>query len=116
MAGAAAAALVLAAGALTLETLRNRSIALQRGEANRVEHHLHVHLEEALEQLDFFLKRPAQDWREGSLVLLPAFSDLYELGDQNEVVQVLKATADSRGFQASPSRAPRSAPICCTRE
>ena len=98
MAGAVAAALVLAAGALTLETLRNRSIALQRGEANRVEHHLHVHLEEALEQLDFFLKRPAQEWREGSLVLLPAFSDLYELGDQNEVLQVLKATADSRVF------------------
>jgi signal transduction histidine kinase len=98
MAGATAAALVLAAGALTLETLRNRSIALQRVEANRVEHHLHVHLKEALEQLDFFLKRPAQDWREGSLMLLPAFSDLYELGDQNEVLQVLKATADSRVF------------------
>ena len=98
MAGATAAALVLAAGALTLETLRNRSIALQRVEANRVEHHLHVHLKEALEQLDFFLKRPAQDWQEGSLVLLPAFSDLYELGDQNEVLQVLKASADSRVF------------------
>ena len=98
MAGATAAALVLAAGALTLETLRNRSIALQRVEANRVEHHLHVHLKEALEQLDFFLKRPAQDWREGSLVLLPAFSDLYELGGQNEVLQVLKASADSRVF------------------
>lgn len=98
MAGVAATSLFLAAGALSLEALHNRSLALQRAEANRVEHHLHAHLGEALEQLDAFLQRPAEDWRDGSAALLPAFSDLYELGDQEEVRQVLKATADSRVF------------------
>lgn len=98
MAGVAATALFLIAGALSLTALGNRSLALQRAEANRVAHHLHAHLGEALEQLDTFLKRPEQHWREDSQALLPAFSDFYELGQQDEVRQVYKAAADSRVF------------------
>jgi signal transduction histidine kinase len=98
MAGAAATAVFLVAGALSLHALQSRSLALQRAEANRVEHYLHAHLDEALAQLDGFLKRPPEDWQEGSAVLLPAFSDLYELGPENEVLRVLKAGAGSRVF------------------
>lgn len=98
IAGAAAAALIIAAGALSLEAVRSRYLALQRIEANRVEHHLHAHLDEALEQLDSFLQRPSPNWRVEAAALLPAFSDLYEIGDQDEVLQVFKAAPGSRVF------------------
>lgn len=98
MAGAAATILLLTAGALSLEALHSRSLALQRAEANRVEHHMHAHLGEALEQLDTFLQRPAEEWHEESAALLPAFSDLYLLGEDDVVQKVLKATAGSRVF------------------
>jgi signal transduction histidine kinase len=98
VAGAAAAALIIATGALSLEAVRSRYLALQRTEANRVEHHLHMHLDEALEQLEFFLQRPSPNWREEVSALLPAFSDLYEIGDQHEVLEVFKASPGSRVF------------------
>ncbi len=98
VAGAAAAALIIATGALSLEAVRSRYLALQRTEANRVEHHLHMHLDEALEQLEFFLQRPSPNWREEVPALLPAFSDLYEIGDQHEVLEVFKASPGSRVF------------------
>jgi signal transduction histidine kinase len=98
IAGAAAAALILTAGALSLEAVRSRYLELQRIEANRVEHHLHAHLDEALEQLEAFLQRPSSHWRQEVAALLPAFSDLYEIGDQDEVLLVFKAAPGSRVF------------------
>jgi signal transduction histidine kinase len=98
MAAAAATALFITAGALSLEVLRNRYLQLQQADANRVKHHLHVHLGEALAQLESFLERPPQRWPQDAAALLPAFSDLYVLGDRDHVRQVLKAVDRSRVF------------------
>jgi signal transduction histidine kinase len=98
IAAAAATALFITAGALSLEVLRNRYLQLQQADANRVKHHLHVHLGEALAQLESFLQRPPQRWPQDAAALLPAFSDLYVLGDRDQVRQVLKAVDRSRVF------------------
>ena len=98
MAAGAATALFITAGALSLEVLRSRFLELQQADANRVKHHLHVHLGEALAQLDSFLQRPPQRWQQEAAALLPTFSDLYVLGDRDQVLQVLKAVDRSRVF------------------
>jgi signal transduction histidine kinase len=98
LAAGAGAALLIGAGAVSLEVLRGRYLDLQRAEANRVEHHLQVHIEEAHEQLEEFLRLPPPLWQQQAGALLPSFSDLYELDDQQRVQRVIKAAPRSRVF------------------
>ncbi len=98
MAGAAATVLLIGAGAVSLEVLQGRYLELQRADANRVKHHLQVHIDEARRQLQKFLRLPADAWQMEAATLLPSFSDLYELGAQQQVRQVIKATPGSRVF------------------
>jgi len=99
LAAGAGAALLISAGAVSLEVLRGRYLDLQRAEANRVKHHLQVHIEEAHEQLKDFLQLPAALWQQQAGSLLPSFSDLYELDDQQRVQQVIKGAPQSRVFK-----------------
>ncbi|MEB3254985.1 MAG: HAMP domain-containing sensor histidine kinase [Synechococcaceae cyanobacterium] len=98
IAAAAALGLFISAGALSLRVLHNRYLELQQADANRVKHHLHLHLGEALAQLEAFLERPPQRWPQEAAGLLPAFSDLYVLGERDQVGQVLKAVDGSHVF------------------
>lgn len=98
LAGAIGAALLIGAGALSLEVLRGRYLELQRIESNRVKHHLQVHLDEAQQQLQTFLRLPPSQWEPQAEVLLPFFSDLYVLDSQLQVHEVIKASPGSRVF------------------
>lgn len=98
LAAAAATALLIGAGAVSLALLNGRYLDLQKAEANRVKHHLQVHIEEAGEQLQEFLNQPQEQWQRLAGPLLPSFSDLYELDDQLKVQQVFKASQGSRVF------------------
>lgn len=98
LAAAAAMALLIGAGALSLAVLRGRYLDLQQADANRVKHHLQVHIEEAGQQLGEFLNQPQDRWQVMAGALLPSFSDLYELDDQLKVRQVFKASPGSRVF------------------
>jgi signal transduction histidine kinase len=98
LAAAAATALLIGAGAVSLALLRGRYLDLQKADANRVKHHLQVHIEEAGEQLQEFLNQPEKQWQRLAGPLLPSFSDLYELDDQLTVQQVFKASQGSRVF------------------
>jgi signal transduction histidine kinase len=98
LAAVATTALLIGAGAVSLEVLRGRYLDLQRADANRVEHHLQVHIDEARQQLEEFLHLPPLMWEQQAGALLPSFSDLYELGDQQQVRHVIKAAPGSRVF------------------
>jgi signal transduction histidine kinase len=98
LAAGAGAALLIGAGAVSLEVLQSRYLALQRAEANRVKHHLQVHIDEARDQLKNFLRLPPPLWQQQAGALLPSFSDLYELDEQLRVRQVIKAAPRSRVF------------------
>ena len=96
---AAGTALLISAGAVSLSVLSARQLELQRADANRVKYHWLVHLEQGRKQLQHFLQLPRSEWQRQAEALLPSFSDLYELDDQQQVRQVLKATSDSRVFE-----------------
>lgn len=95
--GAAALALV-GANALSVQLLHSHYLQLQQADANRVQRHLQVHLNQARHQLDRLVALPAERWERDADQLLWAFSDLYELGDQLQVRRVLKAEGSSRVF------------------
>jgi signal transduction histidine kinase len=98
LAAAAATALLIGAGAVSLALLRGGYLDQQKADANRVKHHLQVHIEEAGEQLGEFLNQPEEQWQRLDSPLLPSFSDLYELDEQLTVEQVFKASQGSRVF------------------
>lgn len=98
LAAGTGAALLIGAGAVSLEVLQSRYLSLQRAEANRVKHHLQVHIDEARDQLKNFLRLPPPLWQQQAGALLPSFSDLYELDEQLRVRQVIKAAPRSRVF------------------
>ena len=95
--GAAALALV-GANALSVQLLRSHYLELQQADANRVQRHLQVHLNQARQQLDRLVALPAERWERDADPLLWAYSDLYELGDQLQVRRVPKAEGSSRVF------------------
>jgi signal transduction histidine kinase len=99
MAAVAGASLLITAGAVSLAVLRARQLELQRADANRVNYHLMVHLDQGRKQLRQFLQLPPAQWRLQAGALLPSFSDLYELDARQQVRQVIKATAASRVFE-----------------
>ena len=98
LAGCAAALVMVGASVLSLQLLRSSYLQLQQTDANRVHHHLEIHLGQARRQLDRFARQPAERWERNAELLLSAFSDLYELGDQLQVRRVLKAQGGSRVF------------------
>lgn len=98
MAGCTAALVLVGASALSLQLLRSRYLELQQADANRVLHHLQVHLSEAHRQLDTFAAQPAERWERHAELVLSDFSDLYELGESLQVRRVLKAEGRSRVF------------------
>lgn len=98
LAGAIGAILLVGAGATSLNILQSHYLALQQMEAKRVKHHLELHIDEARQQLKIFLQQPASRWQQQADLLLPALSDVYQLDDQQQVHQVLKATSGSRIF------------------
>ncbi|MFN9658800.1 MAG: sensor histidine kinase [Cyanobacteriota bacterium] len=99
LAAAAGATLLVSAGAVSLAVLRSRQLELQRTDANRVSYHLMVHLDQGRKQLQHFLQLPRPQWQPQAGALLPSFSDLYELDDQQQVRRVIKATSGSRVFE-----------------
>ena len=102
------ASLALGAGAwYSVEQLERRYLQLHREDAQRVGALLEEHLAEASLQLDRFTALPADLQRSSTHLLLPAFSDVYQLGDQLQVKRVLTASPGTRvfpGFSFASSR------------
>lgn len=98
LAGAIGAILLVVAGATSLSVLQRHYLGLQQVEAKRMNHHLHLHISEARQELDVFLQQPASGWKQEADLLLPALSDVYQLDEQQQVRQVIKATPGSRIF------------------
>jgi signal transduction histidine kinase len=93
------AALVLLVGSwFSLDQLERRYLQLHQSDAERVGQLLQEHLLEARQQLDRFAALPPERQQDSPLLLLPAFSDLYRLNPQHQVVGVLKASPGSRVF------------------
>ncbi|MEB3156305.1 MAG: HAMP domain-containing sensor histidine kinase [Cyanobacteriota bacterium] len=99
LAAAAGAALLISAGMVSLAVLRGRILELQRADANRVSYHLKVHLDQGRKQLQHYLRLPRSQWQPQAGALLPSFSDLYELDDQQHVRRVIKTASGSRVFE-----------------
>ena len=98
VAGAIAAAALAGGSWFTLDQLERRYLQLHQNDAERVGLMLQEHLLEARQQLERFAALPPQRQRETTELLLPAFSDLYRLNPQHQVVAVLKAQRGSRVF------------------
>ena len=93
------AALALLGGSwFTLNQLERGYLQLHRSDAERVGQLLQEHLDEARQQLDRFAALPPERQREATALLLPNFSDLYQLDRHHRVVRVLKASPGSRVF------------------
>lgn len=96
---AAAGVLTLLGGSwFVMNQLEKRYLQLHQSDAERVGQLLHEHLLEARKQLDHFEALPAERQRDATQLLLPAFSDLYRLNSNLEVIAVLKAGEGSHVF------------------
>lgn len=95
----AAISMLVIAGVVILEVLRQRNEQFQLAEAKRVKYHLLVHLEQSREQLHHFLQLPPSKLQLNAGALLPSFSDLYILNNQQQVQRVIKASPASRVFK-----------------
>jgi signal transduction histidine kinase len=98
-------ALALALGVLTssssiiLRQLNQRFIKLHRADADRVQVHLQEHLNEAIEQFQFFSTLESQSRNQVASRLITSFSDIYELDHNFRVVHIYKQQQGSRVFR-----------------
>jgi C4-dicarboxylate-specific signal transduction histidine kinase len=84
---------------VTQDQLERRFVQLHRSDAERVGQLMQEHLMDARQQLDSFAVLSAQQQKKGIAMLLPAFSDVYQLDQQQRVANVLKANFRSRVFR-----------------
>lgn len=103
-----AATSALAAGAwFSVAQLERRYLQLHQQDVDRVGSLLQEHLREARQQLEYFSALDPGQQALGAAALLPAFSDVYQLGAQHQVRGVWRASPGSRvfpGFSFATSR------------
>jgi signal transduction histidine kinase len=84
---------------LSLRELNRRYIDVHRTDADRVQLHLQEHLNDAVQQFEFFRSLEPESRQRVTRSFYNSFSDIYQLDSDYRVIQMHKQQPDSRVFK-----------------